>query len=328
MRRPFLMAIVATLALGAGAALAARQANEAWLLLTTGERVDGLVTSSQGRGGFGQFFERDGFAVDEGSGRITRIPTNQVALIDFTTQRPPASELLSLPESGQVLVLSNGSIRPGQLIELTPTTVRWQPVRGSAMNVPARDIRRIYLNLDRAYQLAQGTGAWGQRRAAGWARGRGGTPAGQPGTGGKGEVDDGPSGGKAGSGGSVSGGKAGGGGSADGIAVLADQPWTDTGIGVRVGQMVRFEADGRVIFSLGNENITGPGGVRESGPSFPVPSLGIGGLIGKIGPTGRPFAIGTNRNPIRMPATGRLMLGVNDDHYDDNSGAFRVTVIR
>jgi hypothetical protein len=29
-----------------------------------------------------------------------------------------------------------------------------------------------------------------------------------------------------------------------------------------------------------------------------------------------------------MPANGRLMLGVNDDHYDDNDGAFRVRVIR
>jgi hypothetical protein len=29
-----------------------------------------------------------------------------------------------------------------------------------------------------------------------------------------------------------------------------------------------------------------------------------------------------------MPATGRLMLGINDDDFDDNSGSFRVVVIR
>ena len=83
-----------------------------------------------------------------------------------------------------------------------------------------------------------------------------------------------------------------------------------------------------MIFSLGNQNITGPDGAAgQAGSRFPVPAMGVGGLIGKVGATGRPFAIGAKSGQIRMPATGRLMLGVNDDHYDDNSGAFRVSVI-
>ena len=51
-----------------------------------------------------------------------------------------------------------------------------------------------------------------------------------------------------------------------------------------------------------------------------------GALIGKIGPNGKPFVIGASTAPIRMPATGRLMLGVNDDNFNDNSGTFEVIV--
>jgi len=337
MRRPHLMAVVVTMTLGASAWVAARQADQAWLLLTTGERVDGLVSAAATRGQ--TTIDRTGFVVEDG-GRTTRVPFAQVALIDFTSgQRPTTTELMSLPETGHLLVLTNGTTRPGRLLDFTGNVVRWQPVRGQTFNVPMRDIHRIYLDLDRSYELAQGFGGWGQRRGGfGGMFGRGRGSNAQSGR--AGGSDDGPSGGKggsadnasgggkSGSGSASSGGKADGPGDADGIAVLADQPWTDTGVNVKQGQMVRFEAGGRVIFSQGNQNIAGPGGAHEAGPRFPVPSFGVGGLIGKIGPTGRPFAIGANTNAIRMPGSGRLMLGVNDDHYDDNSGAFRVNVIR
>jgi hypothetical protein len=325
------MALVLALALGAGVSLGA-QTDEVWLLLTSGERVDGVVTTSQARGGFGQFFDRNGsgFTVSDGSGRPTRIPMSEVALVDFTTTRPTAAELASLPATGQLLVLDDGSTRAGELVALSGGTVRWQPVRGPAITVPVRSVRRIYLDLDRSYELAQHASPWGQRRGLPWARGRSGQPAGQPGgvnAGKSGDPsDDRVTGGKSGSasgGGSKSGSNAGG-----EITVLADQPWTDTGLNVRVGQTLRFEADGRILFTRGNENVTGPDGAHEAGPRFPVPAMGVGGLIGKIGPTGRPFAIGSQSGPIRMPANGRLMLGVNDDHYDDNDGAFRVRVIR
>lgn len=329
MRRPQLMAIVLAGVLGAGTTLAARQADEAWLLLTTGERVDGLVTGASSRG---QVFDRNGFVVEEGNGRTTRIPASQVALIDFTTRRPAADELASLPATGQVLVLTDGTTRPGRLVDLNANAVRWQPVRGSAINVPLREVQRIYLNLDRAYELAQGTGSWGQRRP-GFARGRGN----RGGFGGGGNTDDGGNvaGGNAGGdrgfgrgGGENAGGSSGGDGNSRTVAVLADQPWIDSGLVVRANQSLRFEAEGRVLFSLGNQNITGPDGAPgQAGARFPVPSMGVGGLIGKIGATGRPFAIGSKTGELRMPATGRLFLGVNDDHYDDNSGAFRVTVI-
>ena len=336
MRRPHSMAVILATILGASALVAARQTDQAWLLLTTGQRVDGVVSAAGTRGQ--TTIDRTGFLVEGDGGRTTRIPFTQVALIDFTSgQRPTTAELASLPATGHLLVLTNGHTRPGRLLDFSGNVVRWQPVRGQTFNVPMRDVHRIYLDLDRSYDLAQG-GVWGQRR--GW-WGRAGAGAGMPpGSAGKaGGIEDGPTGGKAGSAGGPTGGKAGsggiapggmagGGGDGDGIAVLADRPWTDSGIGVKVGQMVRFEAQGRVIFSQDNQHVTGPDGAHAAGPRFPVPSTGVGALIGKIGPTGRPFAIGSSTQAIRMPATGRLMLGVNDDFYEDNSGAFRVRVMR
>jgi hypothetical protein len=58
---------------------------------------------------------------------------------------------------------------------------------------------------------------------------------------------------------------------------------------------------------------------------YPLRSAFLGALIGRVG-TGAPFLIGTNTGPITMPASGRLMLGVNDDHHADNSGNYSVLV--
>ncbi len=304
MRRPHLMAVVLALVLGAGALVSARQfgqgrgrqndqAEQATLLLTSGERVSGLASPGRGRG----TLDRTGFNIEMGNGRTRRIPLLQVALIDFGAGRPADDELASLPATGHLLVLATGSTRPGRLLDFDGNTVRWQPVRGAAMNVPMRDVRRVYLDLNRAYTLAQGTGPWNTPQGT-WGRGGG------RGSGGYGY--DNP----------------------NAVTVPADQPWTDAGITVKAGEMLRFETQGRIVTTL-NAAQTGPDGAgAAAGNRFPVPNIGVGGLIGKIGSTGRPFAIGSGSELIRMPATGPLMLGVNDDHYPDNSGAFRVAVIR
>jgi hypothetical protein len=61
--------------------------------------------------------------------------------------------------------------------------------------------------------------------------------------------------------------------------------------------------------------------------AFPVPALPVGTLIARID-GGRPFAIGGGTTSVTMPASGRLLLGVNDDHHADNAGAFRVAIRR
>jgi hypothetical protein len=47
--------------------------------------------------------------------------------------------------------------------------------------------------------------------------------------------------------------------------------------------------------------------------------------VGRIG-SNVPFGIGTQKQPLVMPESGRLMLGVNDNNLSDNSGTFTVVV--
>jgi hypothetical protein len=58
-----------------------------------------------------------------------------------------------------------------------------------------------------------------------------------------------------------------------------------------------------------------------------VANAPAGSVIARVG-NGAPFHIGGNTQPIVMPANGQLMLGVNDDHFPDNTGNFFVTVTR
>jgi hypothetical protein len=106
--------------------------------------------------------------------------------------------------------------------------------------------------------------------------------------------------------------------------VSADVAWNDTGVDVRAGQMVYFEAQGRVRW--GRDRQDGPAGERNSpsNPNRPMGNRNAAALIGKIGDD--MFFIGDETGPIRMRSAGRLHLGVNDDVLTDNSGNFRVVV--
>jgi hypothetical protein len=107
--------------------------------------------------------------------------------------------------------------------------------------------------------------------------------------------------------------------------VDAATPWNDTGVDVRSGALVYFEATGRVRW--GPDRQHGPAG--EGGNRYnanrPIPGRPGGSLIGRIGDSD-PFFIGDDRGPIRMRAAGRLSLGVNDDYLQDNSGTWRVAI--
>ncbi|HYE85422.1 MAG TPA: LecA/PA-IL family lectin [Vicinamibacterales bacterium] len=106
--------------------------------------------------------------------------------------------------------------------------------------------------------------------------------------------------------------------------VSADVAWNDTGIDVRAGQTVFFEAQGRVRW--GRDRQDGPAGERNSpsNPNRPMGNRNAAALIGKIGDD--MFFIGDDTGPIRMRSGGRLYLGINDDVLTDNSGNFRVVV--
>jgi len=106
--------------------------------------------------------------------------------------------------------------------------------------------------------------------------------------------------------------------------VSANESWTDSGIDVRAGQTVYFEATGQVRW--GKDRRDGPGGERNSpsNPNRPMGNRNAAALIGKIG--NDMFFIGDETGPVRLRSSGRLYLGVNDDVLTDNSGNFRVVV--
>jgi hypothetical protein len=102
--------------------------------------------------------------------------------------------------------------------------------------------------------------------------------------------------------------------------------WTDTGITVRAGQTLTFDADGQVRLSNGRNDLATAGGTATGrrAANSPVPSAPAGGLIARIG--NRAAVYVGDRRDVRAPVAGRLYLGVNDDYLDDNGGEYRVTV--
>jgi len=114
-----------------------------------------------------------------------------------------------------------------------------------------------------------------------------------------------------------------------GISVSPKQPWTSTGLTVRKGEVLTFNASGEVQLSTDQNDIATPFGSKtgRKPANAPLPNVLAGALIGRIGPNGQPFAIGSGVS-VPMPAAGQLFLGVNDDGFDDNQGEYRVDIAR
>lgn len=115
---------------------------------------------------------------------------------------------------------------------------------------------------------------------------------------------------------------------AQGVTVASQQQWTPSGITVRRGDWVTFNASGSVRIGGEGNPTAGPEGVSAgtTAPGAPVANAPAGALIGRIG-NSAPFLIG-NRNRVQMEAAGQLFLGVNDGHLQDNDGTFQVQVAR
>ncbi len=110
------------------------------------------------------------------------------------------------------------------------------------------------------------------------------------------------------------------------VRVDATQAWHDTGLTVNQGDRVAFQASGQIQFGqYGGQTATPDGNPLERRAAYPDPSVPVGALLGRIG-NSAPFAIGMQTQPLVMPASGRLMLGVNDNELGDNSGFFTVIV--
>jgi hypothetical protein len=109
------------------------------------------------------------------------------------------------------------------------------------------------------------------------------------------------------------------------VVVSANQGWTQTGIELRAGQRVSFEARGEVRWGPNRKD--GPDGEHNSphNSARPIQGRNAAALIGRIG-NGDPFFIGGDRGEMRVRDSGPLYLGINDDFLRDNSGSFRGTV--
>jgi hypothetical protein len=116
------------------------------------------------------------------------------------------------------------------------------------------------------------------------------------------------------------------------IAVQGNQSrGADTGIDLRAGDQVTITATGNVTAGRRAGVVSADGGrVSAVFSTYPVPSAGVGALIGYIvqanGQTTQPFLIGS-QSTFTVPVDGRLYLQVNDDNYADNSGSFSARIV-
>jgi len=114
------------------------------------------------------------------------------------------------------------------------------------------------------------------------------------------------------------------------ITVYGNQPWTDTGIDLEPNMTIEIIAEGQIAYDTGVN--VGPNGNRRLDlGSYPVKNVGVGAVIAKVryrdGRESNPVFIGT-RNQVNTLQNeyGRLLVGVNDDNFSDNTGSYRVTI--
>lgn len=117
------------------------------------------------------------------------------------------------------------------------------------------------------------------------------------------------------------------------LSVPGNSRGVDAGIDVRAGDQITFTASGTIVAGQ-RAGTVGPEGGRSTGfgsimGTRPVHTAGVGALIGFLrmadGQNSQPFFIGSSLS-WTAPADGRLYLLVNDDNYNDNSGAFTVHI--
>lgn len=264
----------------------------AFVLMTSAGPVEAQVTATvvmksgerhQGQNPWTRV-DKGEFSLRKSQNDELRVSASEVAYVDFGGS---ADAPISLSGSQQAVVLRNGSVVKGQIVEMghaTPTDqsteylVMFRDEQGQERRYPGNQVARVYFS---GNNTAATTGTANQAD-----------------------------------------------GSA-GVTVSSKQQWTPTGITVRRGERVTFNATGEIQLGLDAGDAATAAGARSQrmAPGAPLPRAAAGTLIGRIGENGAPFAIGTTRT-IQMPAEGVLYLGINDDGLNDNSGEFRVEIQR
>jgi hypothetical protein len=222
-----------------------------------------------------------------------KIPVDQIMLIEVgdNAANLPDSEVNEARGDTHLLVMQDGSKVKGHFVRIEgpegSLDIQFKTDAGETKAVPVSQVRRLYLG---NYKDATSTSS---------------SPSGSTTSVGAGERV---------------------------ISVPATAQWVDTGITVRQGDKVTFAASGEITLSADANDKAKPGGsvTQRRAPNAPVLDTSAGALIGRIGRNARAaagpaFAIGDNKE-MNMPSTGRLFLGVNDDHVGDNNGQFEVRI--
>jgi hypothetical protein len=231
------------------------------------------------------------------NGQEQQVPINDVVLIDFAGngRNIAAGEVAKANDaSGNgFVVMRNGDTFTSRLLDVTGIPSRG--VFSGDRQIPLSEISRIYLgSVGNIPELAAGPENNGPRGEAGLATDTR-TSSSAPNR-------------------------------SRTVVVPANVAWTNTGINVSRGQAIRFEPSGEIRLSFNGDDVAVAAGSksgRMAAGAAQIPSIYAGALIGRVD-NGQPFSIGDTSQPFRMPANGRLFLGVNDDHVADNSGNFVV----
>jgi hypothetical protein len=293
MRRVFHTALMAV-ALAAPSAYAASAQQPTF---NTNRQVTFVLRGGERHSGTLVYHNTANFNLIE-NGQEKSYPASSIAMVDFGSGDPGAAELNQLPTGTpselhrNMLVTKDGNVIHGKVYTIKENAITIDNASGGRQDVDLGNVSHLYMNTQAARSVFASALNAAPAPAAAPAGTTGQTlPAGA-------------------------------------IQVNASQPWTDTAITVRKGDRIAFSTTGQITIRQNSSDMIGPdGSATENRAGAPVQTVGVGGLIGRIG-TGAPFAIGSNSQPITMPAAGRLYLGVNDSGVSDNSGAFVVTVVR
>ena len=112
------------------------------------------------------------------------------------------------------------------------------------------------------------------------------------------------------------------------FTVSGKAEWFDTGIDLEEGQVVRITSTGKILWNLEEQKYCDPDGTLPYARcgNNPLPAIGTGALIGKIGKESSEYFFVGERHEINAYKSGRLYLGINDDNTNDNEGKFRVRI--
>jgi small nuclear ribonucleoprotein (snRNP)-like protein len=315
MRTRFIIpALLAMLVMGAAQAFA----QTATVVTQSGQRIRGQLVDMENN-------ESNGSIIVRTNGRDSQIPIDEVMMIDFMgngTNIPPNEMARANQNNGGLVVLRNGRTLDGQLVDL-------QPYSNQAVVSGRFGQRNIGLNqVARVYFSGNGYGQYGNQQYGNYGQNNRSNPNYDPNdyprNGSYGQSGQNGNYGQYGNRGSF--GQPGYSNINRTITVPSNQQWTNTGINVQQGQVVHFQASGRISLSNNQGDVGGPAGAdsgRLAGNS-PMPNVTGGMLIGRVN-NGPPFVVGA-QSDVTMPDSGRLSLGINDDYVPDNSGNFTVNI--